>query len=233
MDWWTSFFDEGYVEAWTAAGAFAHTEEQADAIVSLLKLASGAEILDVPCGFGRIAGALHERGYAITGIDLSDSQLRLASERHPGPRYLRRDMRRPPSGPYDAVLNIFSSIGYFEHRTDDLAALRAWFSVLRPGGVMLMELAHRDQVAHAYGDEGLTAKGPVQETGTTDWVTGVRHATVTYESLSKNFRLRLYTATELVEELRGIGFSTLDVWGDLDGVTALSPKTRLVIRAVK
>lgn len=233
MQWWQSMFDEGYVETWTAAGAFDRTAEQAEAIVRLLDLPAGAAVLDVACGFGRVAGQLHERGYTVTGIDISPVQLRLAEERNPGPRYVRRDMRRPPSGPYRAVLNVFSSFGYFEHRRDDLAALRAWYQVLDPGGTLLMELMHRDRLAHAYGQQQLMNTERVRETSTIDWVQGTSTATVTYGHISKTFHVRLYTATELVRELHSVGFGHIDVWGDLDGVTPLSPETRLVIRAVK
>jgi SAM-dependent methyltransferase len=143
-------------------------------------------------------------------------------------------MRRPPAGPYDAVLNFFSSFGYFEERSDDIAALEAWFRVLRPGGVLLMELMHRDRVAHLYDpDDKPVEHGPTREAGHTEWVTGVRDATVTYGSVSKSFRIRLYTATELVGELKRIGLSAVEVWGDLDGVTPLSPATHMVVRATK
>jgi SAM-dependent methyltransferase len=234
MDWWETFFDEDYVEAWTAAESFQRTADQAEAIERLLDPSPGAEILDVPCGFGRIAKPLHDRGYRVMGIDASDAQLRLAQERNPGPTYLHRDMRRPPVGPYDAVINFFSSFGYFEERSDDIAALEAWFRVLRHGGVLLMELMHRDGVAHLYDpDDKPVEHGRIREAGRTDWITGVRDATVTYGSISKSFRIRLYTATELVGELKRIGFSTVEVWGDLDGVTPLSPATRLVIRATR
>jgi SAM-dependent methyltransferase len=234
MDWWETFFDEDYVQAWTAAGSFERTADQAEAIERLLGASPGAEILDVACGFGRIAKPLHDRGYRVTAIDASTTQLRLAQERNPGPRYLQRDMRRPPAGPYDAVVNFFSSFGYLAERSDDIAALEAWFRVLRSGGVLLMELMHRDRVAHLYGpDDKPVDHGPTRETGRTNWVTGVREATVTYRNVSKAFRVRLYTATELAGELDRIGFSTVDVWGDLDGVTPLSPATRLVIRATR
>lgn len=226
-------FDEDYVDVWAAAGAFDHTAQQAEAIGRLLGVPAGSRVLDVACGFGRIAGSLHQQGYDVTGIDLSAAQLRLAEQRNPGPRYVARDMRHPPPGAYDAVINIFSSFGYFERRADDIAALRAWFASLRRAGVLLMELGHRDHVALAYGrDEAPMNAGEVRETGVTDWVEGVRTATVTYGDVAKTFHVRLYTATELVRELRGIGFSHIDVWGQLDGATPFSPETRLVIRAV-
>ncbi len=234
MEWWQVFFDEDYVEVWTAAGSFEHTGEQVDAIEHILGLPAESRILDVPCGFGRIAGPLHERGYDVTGLDYSSTQLRLAQVRHPGPRYVQGDMREPPPGPFDAVLNIFSSFGYFEERADDMGALAAWHEVLVPGGVLLMELMHRDRLANLFDPEAqLDDQGPYQEIVTTDWVTGVRTSTVTSGDITKTFRVRLYTATELARELRSIGFATVSVLGGLDPDSVLTPHTRLAILAVK
>ena len=121
--WWETFFDDDYVTVWSAAGSFERTTEHTDGIEHLLQGASGNQVLDVACGFGRIAGQLQQRGYEVTGIDLSADQLHLAGQRNPGPTYLQRDMREPPAGPYDAVLNVYSSFGYFADRSDDIAAL--------------------------------------------------------------------------------------------------------------
>lgn len=232
--WWENFFDDDYVDIWSAAGSFERTADDVNGLERLLQSAPGNDILDVACGFGRIAGVLHQRGYRVTGIDLSTAQLRLARQHNPGPTYLRRDMREPPDGPYDAVLNVYSSFGYFADRSDDIAALWAWYAVLQPGGVLIMDLFHRDAAAHAFGgDDAVIERGPTRETGVTDWVAGRRTATISYGDSSKTFQVRLYTATELVAELRAAGFAAEQVYGDLHGATRLSPTTRLVIRATK
>lgn len=232
--WWETFFDDDYVTIWSAAASFERTAEDAEGIEHLLQGVTGGQVLDVACGFGRIAGPLHQRGFQVTGIDASADQLRLARHRNPGPTYLQHDMREPPAGPYDAVLNVYSSFGYFADRSDDIAALHAWYAVLRPGGVLLMDLFHRDAAAHAFGGgDAVIERGPTRETGVTDWVTGYRTATITYGDISKTFRVRLYTPTELVDELQAVRFTTVDVYGDLRGTTRVSPATRLVIRATK
>ena len=230
MDWWHDFFDEDYVAAWSAAGSFDNTTSVVDDLERLLGLPPGATVLDIACGFGRIAGPLSARGYDVTGLDFSPTQLRLAEERNPGPRYVEADMRHPPAGPFDAAVNLFSSFGYFSDPRDDMAALRAWAASLRPEGVLVMELMHRDLVAHLYGRSIDT--GPVSEEGETDWVTSVRTATVRYGEIAKTFRIRLYTVTELVQMLSQAGFTTVDAMGGLAG-GPVSPESRLVLRAVR
>lgn len=231
--WWRTFFDDRYVEAWTAAGMFDATDEQVEALVGLLDLPDGAEVLDVACGFGRVAGRLHTRGYRVTGLDISPFQLELAEQRNSGPTYVQGDMRAPPPGPFDAVVNFFSSFGYFDDRDDDLAALAAWHDVLRPGGRLVMELLHRDRIAGLFGRSQPECPGGVRETAVTDWVTGITVSRVALGDVERTFRVRMYTATELVRELHAVGFATVDAWGDLRGATPVSPATRLVVRALR
>lgn len=106
MEWWQEFFDEDYVEAWSAAGSFDNTPAVVDDVERVLGLSPGAALLDIACGFGRIAGPLSGRGYDVTGLDISATQLQLAEARNPGPRYVQADMRYPPNGPFDEAVNL-------------------------------------------------------------------------------------------------------------------------------
>ncbi len=139
-------------------GRVDRTEEQTRAIVELLDLPVEAAVLDVACGFGRIAGLLHHHGFRVTGIDISQSQLQLAAKTNPGPSYLLADMPQPPPGPFDGVVNVYSSFGYFDESAQDFAALQAWYRVLRHGGVLVMDLMHRDQLAYLR-DSRTTSRG--------------------------------------------------------------------------
>lgn len=229
MEWWEELFDQDYVDAWTDAGAFDASDEQAAGILRVAGLGRGDRVLDVPCGFGRIAGRLHAQGIDVTGIDVSPIQIRLAEERHPGPSYEVGDMRRPPRGPFDAVVNWYSSFGYFDDPDDDRAALSAWAAVLRPGGTLLLETMHRDRVANLFGSEPVETPS-VREVGATDWVTGIRTATVAFRGRERSLRIRLYTATELVSMTRAAGFSSVEVYGGVDQ-EPLTPSTRLLLVA--
>ena len=229
MEWWETFFDEAYTETWAADGAFDRTEDLVPSLVRFLDLPPGARILDAPCGFGRFAGRLHLAGYDVVGIDGSPDQIRLARQRHPGPDYLVADVREPPSGPYDAVLNLYSSIGYSTDPADDLAAFAAAHGVLAPGGVFVLETMHRDALAHLFGAE-IPRNDARKEEGWTDWRTGVRTSTVEIGGERREFRVRVYSATELVAMLEQAGFADIEVHGDFDR-TPLDPTTRLAIRA--
>lgn len=227
-NWWETFFDDAYVQAWESDGAFRSTDADAADLLGFLQLEPGADVLDIPCGFGRFSRALHRAGHHVVGVDASADQIRLAGEHHPGPRYELGDMREPPPGPFDAVLNLYSSFGYFDDPADDAACLRAWYRVLRPGGILVLETMHRDRLAWLWGQT--TDVGARTEFGSTDWTTGVRTSHVEVDGGTRMFRLRLYTATDIVRLLTDAGFTGIEVYGGLDGAP-LDPSTRLAIRA--
>ncbi|WP_429455091.1 class I SAM-dependent methyltransferase [Nocardia sp. GP40] len=102
--------------------------------MTFVPLPAGARILDVPCGWGRHAGRLHALGYRVDGVDLSEHQIRRARDRWPQVRFHRADMRTPPAGPFDAIVNLWTSFGTLPTSADDESALRAWRKVLTGRG---------------------------------------------------------------------------------------------------
>jgi 2-polyprenyl-3-methyl-5-hydroxy-6-metoxy-1,4-benzoquinol methylase len=119
------------------------TAEDVEKIVELLELAPGAEILDCPCGHGRIANALAERGFQVTGLDASEFFLDRAradaEARGVEVEYLQGDMRDLPwRDRFDGLVNWFTSFGYFSD-DQNKAVLREFHAALKPGGRLILE----------------------------------------------------------------------------------------------
>lgn len=234
MEWWEDFFDERYTDVWAAAGAFDATDTEVTGLVALLGLdARGpADILDIPCGFGRHSGPLAAMGHRVVAVDQSADQLRLARQRNPGPTYVRGDMRSPPQGPFDAVLNLFSSFGYSCDERTDLEILRAWLGVLRPGGAVVVEGNHRDRLARMWTAAPFEWSGGVMEHPSIDWVTGILSSRIVMADGSERaFRLRVYSVTELVGLLRRAGFVEIHAQAGFDDTGPPGPETRLLLSA--
>jgi SAM-dependent methyltransferase len=110
-------------------------------IVSLLRrLHPQCEsILDVACGTGEHARLLAAEGFKVDGLDLDPSLLRIARQKHSG-RFFEADMSDFHFAQrYDAVLCLFSSIGYLLTLDRVAQALKCFREHLAPRGVILVE----------------------------------------------------------------------------------------------
>lgn len=115
--WYQTFFDGLATRSWQQALPASLTEAEVDFILEKTGLVPGGSLLDVPCGFGRHALALAERGYAVTGVDIAETYIRHlsaeATARGLPVRLLHGDaLRVDLGGPYDAVICMGNSFGY-------------------------------------------------------------------------------------------------------------------------
>ena len=144
-EWFTHFFDASYVAALREEKPFRQTRLEVEFVLRSLRPPEGARILDVPCGYGRHAALLARRGFRVVGVDLSRAMLAEARRRStegPRLRFRRGDMRRIAyREEFDAVINLYTSFGYFTP-AQNAAALRRMARALRPGGRLLVD--HRD-----------------------------------------------------------------------------------------
>jgi SAM-dependent methyltransferase len=116
-------------------------------------------LLDVACGTG--AHLEHLSGqYEVEGLDLDPEMLAVARERLPQARFHEGDMADFDLGRrFDAVVCMFSSIGYVRTEARLRSAVAAMARHLEPGGVLVVEpwltpdAWHDGHVAGVFVDE--------------------------------------------------------------------------------
>src|SRR5207248_11236969 len=157
--WYQAFFGQDYLRMYAFPPEW--TERQVEGIVTLLALPAGSTILDLCCGHGRHAIPLAQRGYQVTGQDLSEvflQQARAAADaQRVQVRWVNGDMRTIPfENEFDAVINIFTAFGYLESDDEDQQVLVQVHKALKPGGLFVLEIIHREGLIRRYQPFGVT-----------------------------------------------------------------------------
>jgi len=121
---------------------FKNYAAEAAAIAALLRRLNPAcrTVLDVACGTGEHVKRLAADGFEVDGLDLSPAFVAIARAKHPAGRFFVADMTdfHVPHR-YDAVLCLFSSIGYVKTLGRVEAALRCFREHFAPGGFVVVE----------------------------------------------------------------------------------------------
>ncbi|MCY9593564.1 class I SAM-dependent methyltransferase [Paenibacillus chitinolyticus] len=222
--WYRESFGKDYLLVYkhrNFEGAYAEVKR----MMNWLHLPEGARVLDLCCGMGRHSLALADFGYTVTGIDLSDTLLGEARKQDPEERvtWLHGDMRRVPSEEsFHAVVNLFTSFGYFEQEEENRLVLSEIARLLQPDGKFII-----DYLNPAYVKTNLVPHSSREENGLfieetrsiengyvrkqiciTDNQDGPRH----YSE-----QVRLYSCEAFVDMLYTAGLRVERIYGSYDG----------------
>ena len=235
-----SFFDEDYLHFYAARLNDDTNERDTELIHRLLQLDRGVTVLDLPCGHGRIANRLAERGCRVTGLDSSPLFLSVARE-DAGKRgvhvdYELGDMRELPwRDRFDRVVMWFSSLGYFDD-AGNRRVLEQIAGALKPGGSVLFDLHNRDWMMRNLQVDRVVERGDdlLIDRSRMD---AVNSRTVIERIVVRDGRIRripyfvrLFTFSELRDWLFAAGFTEVDGYGD-DGGPLTIDSRRLIVTA--
>ena len=240
--WYREFFGEEYFRLFDGALTPERTAREVEGIVNLLKLPPGSHILDLCCGHGRITIPLAQRGYRMTGLDLSELFLERAKsdEQAAGVsiNWLSGDMRAIPfDGAFDAVINIFTAFAYLESEEDDLEVLHQVRKALKPGGLFLLETNHRESLLRHFLPADITHR----EDGTLvlnersfDLLTSRydgRWTVIHPDGNREEYRTskRMYSLTEFARLFAAAGLELRGYFGGLDGSELTLQSRRLAL----
>ncbi|MEX0770436.1 MAG: class I SAM-dependent methyltransferase [Balneolaceae bacterium] len=245
MEWFEEWFDSPLYEQLYANRNEEEAGELANLIERFLPKTSYPKILDLGCGRGRHSLTLAERGYQVKGIDLSEEAIEKAvikaNERHlNNVSFQVGDMRNPLPETFDAVVNLFTTFGYFEEDGENASVIESVGSMLRNEGIFLLDYLNADWVRANYKpDESGTFKDlhfDIYRYIRKDVIykeitfTGIHLET----PISYTEQVKLYDLEWFIENFDKYGFEMERLMGDYKGNT-YNPETcsRLVMLARK
>ena len=140
-NWFEDWFNSPYYHQ-----LYKHRDEEEaemflQALIAHLHPPAGVRMIDWACGKGRHCKVLHDMGFDVTGVDLSEASIREAvQDENEQLHFYRHDMRNPfRINYYDYAFNMFTSFGYFLTRREHDSAIRSMAVGLRKGGTLVMD----------------------------------------------------------------------------------------------
>ena len=236
-DLWETFYPTLFsVRQWEMAPA------EVEGLLKLADLEPGAHVLDLCCGPGRHALELARRGFQVTGVDRTaaylDAARQKATEEGLAVEFVEEDMRRfVRPGTFDAAINLFTSFGYFKDLADDLQVAKNLHASLKPGGRLVMDMMGKEVLARIFQHRDWVwldeEKGVIvleERTLSQGWGWIENTWILLHGSERKTYSVshRLYAGTELASLLRQAGFTSVALFGGLEGVPYDQNARRLV-----
>lgn len=228
MSWFEEWFDSPLYEFLYAYRNHEEASKLADHIQREIPVDEYQTIVDVGCGRGRHSITLAERGYNVTGFDLSPQAIvkaeKIASERGlNNVTFLVNDMRQPIAGQFDAALNLFTTFGYFLEDEENERVLKSVNSMLKKNGLFLIDYFNSKEVK-----KELVPKERGSHLGIEYAIRRYVENSCVYKNIRFNGedfenpkeyteRVKLYDKQWFEKVLRRSGFSIRRVWGSYSG----------------
>lgn len=235
---WLHFLDRGWKQSGAAAAA----------ILKILRKhgVTKGRFLELACGNGRLCIPIAKKGFDVTGIDIGASYIedgkRRAARRGVKVRFIHGDIRgfdRLVRGTYDAVLSIWTSIGYYDKATDQrifkMVARR-----LRKGGLFLVlntmsqEYLLNHYCRHMYDETDryiLLHKGNefdrFHSTNKETWVFYEKRGADLKFVDELELSLRIYSSAEIVEMAEAAGMRFVEAFDNIRDLAPARPDSTI------
>jgi 2-polyprenyl-3-methyl-5-hydroxy-6-metoxy-1,4-benzoquinol methylase len=260
QNWWNEeygFFGDFYMQGDDSKEGYRISQKQnlkqrtlteVDGILRLLNLKTKSKILDIPCGYGRHSIELAKRGFIVTGSDLNDKHLTFAKKEarknSTKIQFVKENMVEINyDSPFDAVINMFYSFGFFESDEDNFKVLQNFFKALKPNGQFLMhtdvnipfieagKYKHDETRALTNGSalKIVDKYDPVAKRINGFWILQDKNG----EKTKKEYSVRIYTKEEFIDLCKKAGFRFCKAYSDWDKKPYSKNSEDMIIVATK
>ncbi|QEN07442.1 class I SAM-dependent methyltransferase [Oceanispirochaeta crateris] len=200
---------------------------EVERIMELCGIKKNDNVLDCCCGLGRHSLELAQKGCRVSGLDLSQGYLDLAKaeaeKRSLKVDFIHKDARTIDyENQFDAIINMFTSFGYFDDPDEDLELLRKLHRALKPGASLFMEMMGKEILARDFEErtwferEGI--KIMLEYSVDLNW-TELCNRWLFYKDdvmTEYSFSHRIFSASEMAAMLWKAGFSTIEIFGSFE-----------------
>lgn len=217
--WFASWFDTPYYHILYKDRDYAEAQLFMDNITNYLNLPEEAKILDLACGKGRHSIYLNQLGFDVTGADLSENSIAEAKKsENEKLHFVVHDMRKPCNEQFDAILNLFTSFGYFENDEDNLTTLKAIQESLTEYGFAVIDFMNVHQVINNLVPEEVKTVDGIDFKIKRFLIDGYIYKEIDFEDKGQQFhfteKVRALTLEDFENLMEEAGIYLLDTFGD-------------------
>jgi cyclopropane fatty-acyl-phospholipid synthase-like methyltransferase len=226
MEWFKHWFNsKEYLKVYKHRDE-KEAEELVELVLNNISLRENGNVLDLASGFGRHAILFAKRGFNVTAVDLSESLLSIAKDNVKSEgvdiNFVHSDIRQfQPDLHYDLIVNLFTSIGYFEKDEENYFILRKVYDLLADNGFFVLDYFNKNFVV-----KNLVAQtvdeiddGTITQNRFIEGERIVKEITIERKGKVNKFHesVRMFSSEELLNMLEKLGFNKLNIFGDFRG----------------
>ncbi|MGX1983154.1 methyltransferase family protein [Thermolongibacillus altinsuensis] len=196
------------------------------------KYGKGKSLLDLGCGTGELSIRLAQKGFAVTGIDLSEHMLAVAQAKAEEIGltipFFQQDMRELNGfSPFDHIVCFCDSLNYLQTEKDVFETFQRVYAHLKDGGLFLFDVHSPFKIDHLFLGQGTFASNDEQVSYIWncfpgEWKHSVEHDLTffvknengTYERYDECHVQRTYEIDQYRKWLEEAGFHLLEICAD-------------------
>ena len=243
MEWYKNWFNsEEYLKVYRHRDQ-KEANELVQLVIKNIDVSKVKNVLDMAAGSGRHAIIFTEKGFKVTAVDLSENLLSIgkknAENENVKIEFVHSDIRNfNPSIKYNLILNLFTSIGYFEKDEENYFILSKAYNLLENNGYFVLDYFNKNFV-----ENNLVPSTVDEFDGSVitqnRFIEGeriIKEITIDNKGkINKYFEsVRMFSKDELINMMEKLGFRIIKTFGDFMGNSfELDSSPRIIIIACK
>ncbi len=205
------------------------TAERVPFVKNLLAKFGKQTVLDLGIGTGLFAIPLHQTGFKVEGLEISEGMIDVLRLKAPALKVHQGDIRRfTLDKRYEAILALSSVLVLVNNHQEISQCLQCVYEHLQPEGLLLLELpnhpveialGNNSQEVHCSDGHGtiIVIQSGVEDQQWTETWHIFRHSEKGFSHDKVLCQEFLYSPEILIEQLQNVGFGVIEEYGDLLG----------------
>lgn len=239
MEWYKHWFNsEEYLKVYRHRDQ-KEANELVQLVINNIDVSKVKNVLDMAAGSGRHAIIFADKGFNVTAVDLSENLISLgkknAKNENVKIQFVHSDIRHfNPNIKYHLILNLFTSIGYFEKDEENYFILNKAYNLLENNGYFVLDYFNKRFV-----ENNLVPSTVDEFDGSVitqnRFIEGeriIKEITIDNKGkINKYFEsVRMFSKDELINMLQKLGFKVFKTFGDFMGNSfELESSPRIII----